>query len=73
MHDVVDHREAFSILHSLPVLRRPLPRTQHPILTLGCRNGEVLPGVGLGGDWIGFWVGWGGLILKNKPINDLLL
>ena len=33
--DVVDHREAFSVLHALPVLRGPLlPGADHPVLAL---------------------------------------
>lgn len=64
--DVVDHREAFSVLHALPVLS--LPRTNDPILALGSRDGEVLPGVGLGGDGVSFWTWRGGLILmETKP------
>lgn len=64
--DVVDHREALSVLHALPVLRGPLPGTYNPILALGGRDGEVLPGVGLGGDGVGLWTGRGGLVLMKK-------
>lgn len=67
--DVVDHREAFSVLHALPVLRGPLPRTHNPILALRGRDGEILPGIGLGGDGVGLWMGRGGLILMNKTRN----
>lgn len=70
--DVVDHREALSVLHALPVRRGPLPRTNHPILALGGRYGEVLPGIGLGGNGVSFWSGRGGLILKNKTRIDCL-
>ena len=71
--DVLHHREAFSVLHALPVLRRPLPGTHYPILALGGRDGEVLPGVGLGGDGVGLWMGRGGVILENKRYNTLFL
>lgn len=64
--DVVHHRESFSVLHALPVLGGTLPRTHHPILALGGWDGEVLPGVGLGGDGVSLWTGRGGLILTNK-------
>lgn len=70
--DVVDHREAFSVLHALPVLCGPLlPGTDNPVLALRCRDGEVLPGVGLGGDGVGLWTGRGGLVLmEQKKKND---
>lgn len=71
LHAVVDvfyHREAFSVLHALPVLCGPLSRADNPILALGGRDGEVLPGVGLGGDGVGLWTGRGGLVLMNKTI-----
>lgn len=32
--DVVDHREAFAVLHALPVLGGPLPKTNNSILAL---------------------------------------
>lgn len=64
--DVVNHREALSVLHALPVLRGPLPGSHNPILALGDWDGEVLPGVGLGGDGVGLWTGRGGLVLTNK-------
>lgn len=32
--DIVDHREALSVLHSLPVLSRALSRTNNAVLTL---------------------------------------
>lgn len=63
--DVVHHREALSVLHALPVLRGTLARTHDPVLALGGRDGEVLPGVGLGGDGVGLRTGRGGLILKD--------
>lgn len=63
---VVDHREALSVLHALPVLRGPRPRTHHPVLALGGRDGEVLPGVGLGGDGVGLRPGRGRLVLRGK-------
>jgi len=62
----VDHRKSFSVFHALPVLRRPLPWTHNPILALGGWDGEVLPGVGLGGDGVGLWTRRGRLILNGK-------
>lgn len=53
--DVVNNREAFSVLHALPVLCGSLPRTNDPILALRGRYGEILPGVGLGGDGVSLW------------------
>lgn len=53
--DVVNHREAFSVLHALPVLCGSLPRTNDSILALRGRYGEILPGVGLGGDGVSLW------------------
>lgn len=67
--DVVNHREAFSVLHALPVLRGRLSRANDPILALRGRDGEVLPGVGLGGDGIGLWTGRGGLVLLGENRN----
>lgn len=68
--DVVDHRQAFPLIHALPVLWRALPRSHDPIRALGCWDGEVLSGVGLGGDGIGFRAGRGRLVLTNKTKKD---
>lgn len=65
--DVVHPRETLSLLQALPVLRGPLPGTHDPILALGCGDGEILPGVSLGGDGVGFWARRGGLVLKINP------
>lgn len=67
--DVVDHREALSVLQALPVLRGALPRAKHPVLALGGRYGEVLPGVGLGGDGVSLWAWRRGLILMEKSTD----
>lgn len=65
--NVVDHGETFPVLHALPVLRGPLSRNNNnPILALGGRDGEVLPGVGLGGDGVGLRTGRGRLILVKQ-------
>lgn len=32
--DVIDHWEAISVFHALPVMCGPLPRTNYPILAL---------------------------------------
>lgn len=64
--DVLDHGEALSVLHALPVLRGPLPGADHPVLALGGRDGEVIPGVGLRGDGVGLWTRRGRFLLVNK-------
>ena len=64
--DVVDHGEALSVIHALPVLWGSLPGAHHTILALGGRDGEVLPGVGLGRDGVGLRTGRGGLILRER-------
>lgn len=64
--DVVDHGEALSVLHSLPVLRGPLPGTNNAVLTLWSWYGEVIPGVGLGGDGVSLWTGRRGFILAEE-------
>lgn len=64
--DAVNHREAFSVLQALPVLRGPLSRANDPVLALRGRYGEILPGVGLGGDGVSLRAWRGGLVLVNQ-------
>lgn len=65
--DAIHHGEAISVLHSLPMRHGPLlPWSHHPVLALGCWDGEVLPGVRLGRDGVGLGSGRGGLILRNQ-------